>query len=100
MIFRPHGSHSEWIVEEILDSKVINQKLWYLVKWECFRIKHNSWEPWDDVHTPDLIVQFYQKNPGTACQVRAIDFSAIPFHVVPGHHSLEGGWMSEDTHFI
>jgi hypothetical protein len=24
----------EWVVEEILDSKVINRKLWYLVKWK------------------------------------------------------------------
>jgi hypothetical protein len=31
----------EWVVEEFLDSKVINQKLWYLVKWEGFGIKHN-----------------------------------------------------------
>ena len=72
----------EWIVEEIL-SKVINRKLWYLVKWEDFGIEHNSWEPWDNVHTPDLIVEFYWKHPGAAHQVRAIDFSAIPFHVVP-----------------
>ena len=41
----------EWIVEEILDSKMMNRKLHYLVKWEGFRIEHNSWEPWDNVHT-------------------------------------------------
>ena len=35
----------EWVVEKILDSKVANQKLCYLVKWEGFGIKHNSWEP-------------------------------------------------------
>jgi Chromo (CHRromatin Organisation MOdifier) domain len=40
----------EWVVEETLDSKVINQKLQYLVKWEGFGIEHNSLEPWDDVH--------------------------------------------------
>jgi hypothetical protein len=32
----------EWVVEEILDSKEINWKLQYLVKWEGFGIKHNS----------------------------------------------------------
>ena len=31
-----------WIVEEILDSRMINQKLWYLVKWEGFGIEYNS----------------------------------------------------------
>ena len=32
----------EWIVEEILDSKMMNRKLCYLVKWEGFRVEHNS----------------------------------------------------------
>ena len=35
----------EWVVEEILDSKVINQKLCYLVKWKDFGVEHNLWEP-------------------------------------------------------
>ena len=34
----------EFIVEEILDSRVINRKLCYLIKWEGYRIEHNSWE--------------------------------------------------------
>ena len=54
----------EWIVEEILDSKVINQKLCYLVKWEGYGIEHNSWELWDSVHTPDVITEFHQRHPG------------------------------------
>ena len=35
----------EWVVEEILDSRVVNWKLQYLVKWEGFGIEHNSWKP-------------------------------------------------------
>ena len=58
------NGEEEWIVEAILDSRVINWKLWYLVKWEGFRIEHNSWEPWDGVHAPDLVVDFHQTNPG------------------------------------
>ena len=42
----------EWIVEEIIDSKLMNQKLWYLVKWKDFGIEHNSWEPWDNITSP------------------------------------------------
>src|SRR6202789_3110988 len=38
------NKEEEWIVEEILDSKVINRILRYLVKWEGFGIEHNSWE--------------------------------------------------------
>jgi hypothetical protein len=81
----------EWVVEEILDSKVINRKLRYLVKWEGFGIEHNSWEPWDNVHAQDRITEFYRKHPGAARQIRATDFEAIPFRVVPSRHSLEGG---------
>ena len=52
------NSEEKWIVEEILDSKMVNWKLWYLVKCEGFGIEHNSWEPWNDVHASKLITEF------------------------------------------
>src|SRR5271156_2990565 len=64
----------EWIVQEILDSKMMNRKLRYLVKWEGYGVEHNSWEPWDNVHAPELVAEFYRKHPGAARQVRAADF--------------------------
>src|SRR5271156_6424789 len=99
------NGEEEWIIEEILDSKMVNRKLWYLIKWEGFGIEHNSWEPWNDVHAPELIMEFYQKHPGAARQIRALDFRAIPFcsisPKVPSRHSLERGvdvrGLSEDT---
>ena len=83
----------EWVVEEILDSKVVNRKLWYLVKWKDFGIEHNSWEPWDNVHAPDLIADFYLKHPGAARQIRSIEFQSIPFRSieVPRRLFLTGG---------
>jgi hypothetical protein len=48
----------EWVVEEILDSKVINRKLQYLVKW----IEHNSWEPHDNVHASYLVLESLVKS--------------------------------------
>jgi hypothetical protein len=83
----------EWVVEEILDSKVINRKLRYLVKWKDFGIEHNSWEPWDDVHAPELVAEFYRNHPGAARHIRNIDFGLIPFRpiIVPRRHPLEGG---------
>jgi Chromo (CHRromatin Organisation MOdifier) domain len=59
----------KWAVKEILNSEVINQKLWYLVKWEGFGIEHNSWESWDNVYAPDLVAEFYWRHPGAACQI-------------------------------
>ena len=86
----------EWVVEEILDSRMINWKLRYLVKWDRFGIEHNSWEPWDNIHTPDLVSEFHQKHPGAPRLIRLIDFNAIAFRSIPssvvlGCHSLEGG---------
>ena len=85
----------EWIVEEILDSRMINQKLWCLVKWEGFGVEHNSWEPWDNIHALDLVSEFHRRHPRAPWQVRFMDFNNIPFRtlppVVPGCHSLEGG---------
>jgi hypothetical protein len=49
----------EWVVEENLDSKMMNRKLHYLVKWKDFGPEHNSWEPWDFVHSPDLVADFH-----------------------------------------
>ena len=63
------NGEEEWIVEAILDSRVINQKLRYLVKWEGFGVKHNSWEPWDGVHAPDLVTDFHQTNPRAPHQI-------------------------------
>ena len=52
----------EWVVEEILDSQMVNWKLRYLVKWEGFGVEHNSWEPWDNVHVPELVADFYRRH--------------------------------------
>ena len=86
----------EWMVEEILDSRMVNRKLRYLVKWKGFGVEHNSWEPWDGVHAPDLVADFYRHHPGAARQIRAAAFDGIPFrsvndYTVPGRHPFEGG---------
>ena len=81
----------EWVVEEILDSQMVNRKLRYLVKWEGFSVEHNSWEPWDNVHAPELVVDFYRRHPGAARHIHAVDFHSIPFRSVLGHHCLERG---------
>jgi len=79
----------EWVVEEILDCQIVNRKLCY--KWEGFGVEHNSWEPWDNFHAPELVAYFYRRHPGAARHIRMVDFCSIPFHSVLGRHCLEGG---------
>ena len=83
----------EWVVEDILDSKVINWKLRYLVKWKDFGVEHNSWEPQENVHTPDLVAEFHRRHSGAARHIRMTDFLSLPFQptTVPRHHISEGG---------
>ena len=74
----------EWIIEAILDSKMMNRKLHYLVKWKGSGVEHNSWEPWDNVHAPKLVADFHQKHPGAPCHIRTIDFNSIAGCSGPG----------------
>ena len=90
------NGEEEWVVEEILDSRMINWKLCYLVKWDGYGVEHNSWEPWDNLHAPDLVSEFHQKHPGAPWHICLMDFNTIafkslPLSVVLGCHSLEGG---------
>jgi len=91
------NGEEEWVVEEILDSRMVKWKLRYLVKWEGFGVEHNSWEPWDNVRAPQLVVDFYQRHPGAARHIHMVNFCSIPFHSVSGRHCLEGGWILGDA---
>ena len=52
----------EYIVEEILDSRLHHNKLEFLVKWEGYTDKNNSWEPKANCrNVPRAIHDFYNK---------------------------------------
>ena len=54
-----YEGEEEWVVQEILDSKILRGKLKFLIKWEGFGAEHNSWEGADDVFAPNLVTEFY-----------------------------------------
>jgi transposase InsO family protein len=86
----------EWVVEEILDSRMMNRKLRYLMKWKDFGAEHNSWEPWDNVHAPELVTEFHRRHPGATRRIRTVEFSSIKFRpvpptIAPGCRFSEGG---------
>lgn len=53
----------EWDVEEILDSRIKNGQLQYLIKWLGFGPEDNSWEPIKHLHCPEKLQEFYQRYP-------------------------------------
>ena len=60
----------EWEVEQILAVRHFGhtKKLQYHIRWKGYSPSHNSWENATDIHTPDLIKEFYTQQP-TAIQV-------------------------------
>ena len=69
----------EYLVEEILDSKMFRGRLKFKIKWEGYRPEHDSWEYAAEVHVPDRVADFYRKNLAAPRQIRAAIFAQIPF---------------------
>jgi hypothetical protein len=57
--------HEEWEVEQIVKTRRSgrNKVLQYLVRWKGYSSAHDSWEPADQVHAPELVEAYSNKNP-------------------------------------
>ncbi len=53
----------EWDVEYILDSRITNEQLEYLVKWLDFGLEDNSWQPSTNLYCLEKLIEFYRQNP-------------------------------------
>jgi hypothetical protein len=55
----------EYKVEQVLDSRWHGhgKKLQYLLKWKGYSQAHDSWEPAEQVHVPELVDRFHRENP-------------------------------------
>lgn len=57
-------------VETILDSRISEGKLEYLIKWLDYEPASNSWEPLEHLNCPEKLQQFHQRNPDRPSQNR------------------------------
>jgi hypothetical protein len=55
-------------VEEVLDSKLVRNKLHYLVHWKGWPIEECTWEPVANLDSAkELVAKFHRKNPSSPC---------------------------------
>jgi Chromo (CHRromatin Organisation MOdifier) domain len=70
----------EYIVKEILDSWLWQNKLEFLVKWEGYTDKNNSWESETNCRNScDAIHNFYHKYPNVPQHIARMRFDGIIF---------------------
>jgi hypothetical protein len=65
--------HQEYEVNEILDSRLFQWKLQFLVSWKGYGFNDHQWVDECNVHAPDLITQFYRDHPGAPQWVAGIE---------------------------
>jgi Chromo (CHRromatin Organisation MOdifier) domain len=55
----------EYEVEQVLNSRHFGhtKKLQYLLCWKGYSHVHDSWQDTTDIHTPDLVKEYYQRKP-------------------------------------
>ena len=67
-------------VEEILNSRLQHGKLEYLVKWSGYTDDYNTWKPETNcADSPDIINDFYKKNPSAPQKLAAGTFTGLIF---------------------
>jgi hypothetical protein len=73
----------EYIVEDIIDSRMFRCRLQYLVKWEGYGLEYNTWEDSGNVaNAPEKVAKFHATHPAAPRRIRVMAFGSIPFRPI------------------
>jgi hypothetical protein len=58
------GREEHYVVEKILDSRLICDQLHFLIKWDGYGYEENTWVLEHDVSALNKVREFYRDHPG------------------------------------
>ena len=84
----------EYEVEQILDSRLYQGNLQYLVKWLGYTDEHNTWEPLSNLTNADEAVkEFHKCHPSASRRIQTLSF--FQFRPIVNHTDIPFGLASK-----
>jgi hypothetical protein len=80
-----------YVVEKVLDSRLMRGRLHFLVKWEGYGYEENTWVAEEDMAAPAKVREFYQSHPGAPRWIRSMAFESLMCRASRMQQSRRGG---------